>query len=196
MPGRVAKPVEIYQIKITLRNSRPPIWRRIQVKSDTTLAKLHKILQVVMGWEDAHMHQFVIRGQRHGVPEPDEDHIVSRKTEDGRKHTLSEFVSGENFRFAYNYDFGDNWEHVLVVEESIPQQEGVRYPLCLDGASACPPEDIGGIPGYEDLLEAIKNPNHPEHAEHLEWVGDDFDPDAFDVDEINGLLRAVGARRH
>ena len=146
IPARMSKPVEIYQIKVTLRDSQLPIWRRIQVRSDTTLAKLHRILQCVLGWEDAHLHQFVIGGEYYGIPDPEEE---PRRTKDGRKCRLSEVVPGEGSQFLYNYDFGDYWQHALVIEKTLPPQEGPRYPVCLAGARACPPEDVGGTPGYE-----------------------------------------------
>ncbi len=189
MPKSVSMPVEIYQIKVTLRDSRPPIWRRIQVSSDTTLAKLHRILQRVMGWEDAHLHQFIIRDERYGVP--DKEDVGPRQTRDERKYILREVVPGERSQFGYNYDFGDYWQHVLVVEKTFPPEEGVRYPVCLAGARACPPEDVGGLPGYENFLEAMRNPEHPEHNEFSEWIGGDFDPEAFDLGEINQTLRSL-----
>ena len=189
MPARFANPVEIYQIKVTLRGSQPPIWRRIQLRSDITLAKLHRILQRVMGWEDAHLHQFVIRDERYGVP--DEEDVGPRETKDARKYKLGDVVPAEGSQFRYDYDFGDNWVHIVVVEKSLPPREGAPSPVCLAGARACPPEDVGGIPGYENFLEARRDPKHPEHKEYLEWIGDTFDPDAFDVDEVNRLLRAI-----
>jgi hypothetical protein len=142
-----------------------------------------------MGWEDAHLHQFVIEGQRYGVP--DEDHDSPRETKDERKYKLGDMVWAEGSQFAYNYDFGDYWQHLLVIEKIVPPQEGVRYPVCLAGARACPPEDVGGIPGYENFLEALRDPDHPEHEEFLEWIGGEFDPEAFDIDTINRKLRGL-----
>jgi len=174
-------------MKVTLRDSQPPIWRRILVRSDITLAKLHRILQCVMGWEDSHLHEFVIQGRRYGVS--NEDHVGPCETKDERKYKLGDTVSAEGSQFAYNYDFGDYWQHVLVIEKVIPRQEDVRYPACLTGARACPPEDVGGIPGYENFLEAIAHSDHPEHVERLEWIGGEFTPEAFDLDAINRQLQ-------
>jgi Plasmid pRiA4b ORF-3-like protein len=185
----VTKPIEFYQIKVTLRDSQPPIWRRIQVRSDTTLAKLHKILQCVMGWEDAHLHRFTIQGERYGVP--DEENVGPRKTRDERKYKLGDVMPGENSQCTYLYDFGDNWEHVLVVEKVLPAEDKVACPICLDGARACPPEDVGGIGRYDDFLHAITDPAHPEHEEFTEWIGDTFDPEGFHVNEVNQKLRAI-----
>jgi hypothetical protein len=117
--------------------------------------------------------------------------IGPRTTKDERQYNLSEVTPGGDSQLRYDYDFGDNWVHVLVVEKTLPPQKGARYPVCLAGARACPPEDVGGIPGYEDFLEAIKDPNHPEREEYLEWIGGDFDPEAFDLDEVNQKLRSV-----
>ena len=142
-----------------------------------------------MGWEDAHLHEFVIRDEHYGVP--GEEDIGPRKTRDERNYKLRDTVSAEGSQFAYNYDFGDYWQHVLVTEKTLPPQEGARYPVCLAGARACPPEDVGGIPGYEDFLEAMRDPQHPEHDEYREWIGGDFDPEAFDVDAVNQRLRGL-----
>ena len=188
MPAQMPRPVEIYQIKVTLRDSQPPIWRRIQVRSDITLAKLHRILQRVMGWEDAHLHQFVIGGEYYGRPDQEEE---PRRTKDGRKYRLSEVVPGEHSQFRYNYDFGDCWQHTLVIEKTLPPQESARYPVCLEGARACPPEDVGGTPGYENFLEAMRDPKHPEHKEFSEWIGGNFDPEAFDVEPVNQRVRGI-----
>ena len=94
-------------------------------------------------------------------------------------------------QFRYNYDFGDNWVHILAVEKMLPAEEVVRYPICLAGVRACPPEDVGGLPGYENFLEAMRDPKHPEHTEYLEWISGRFDPEAFDVDEVNRRLRRL-----
>ena len=187
MPGRTAEPIQIYQLKVTLRGARKAIWRQCQVRSDITLAKLHRILQTVMGWTNTHLHRFLIRGAQYGIP----DDMVLRKMIDGRKHRLSDVVSRQAPRFTYEYDFGDGWQHELLVEDILPPQAGLRYPVCLAGARACPPEDVGGIAGYENFLAAINNPRHPEHQEYLEWIGDSFNPEAFDVDEVNRKLHRL-----
>src|SRR6202158_3429812 len=189
MPKRTSEPIQIYQLRVTLRGSHPLIWRQIQVRSDITLGKLHRILQVVMGWTDTHLHQFTIRGKQYWIP--DEGDMVLRKKIDERKHRLRDVVSRQTSRFTYEYDFGDLWAHELLVEKILPPQAGVRYPVCLAGARACPPEDVGGTVGYENLLEAIHDPNHPQHEGYLEWIGDSFDPEAFDVDEVNRKLRRL-----
>ena len=189
MASGIQEPDQIYQIKVTLADSQPPIWRRIQVKSDITLAKLHRVLQMVMGWTDMHLHQFAILEKRYGVP--DEEDVGPTETKDEGKYKLHDLVRGEDSRFSYDYDFGDNWEHELLIEKVLPDEKGVRYPLCLDGARACPPEDVGGTLGYKHFLEVIRNPTHPEHKEFLDWISSEFDPEEFDVDEVNHILRSV-----
>ncbi|MBN1995427.1 MAG: DUF1186 domain-containing protein [Anaerolineae bacterium] len=176
---------EIYQIKVTLKDSKPPIWRRIQVRADTKLNQLHLILQVIMGWADYHLHQFVVGETYFGEPHPDDWHEVN----DERKVTLSQIVPREGFKFIYEYDFGDDWRHELLIEKILPPEPGVEYPLCLKGKRAGPPEDVGGVWGYDDFLAAIKDPHHDEHQDMLEWVGGEFDPEAFDPDEVNAVLR-------
>jgi Plasmid pRiA4b ORF-3-like protein len=182
MPRTISEPVQIYQLKVTLRGSHPPIWRQFQVRGDITLGKLHRVLQAVMGWTNTHLHRFLIRGAQYGIPD---ESMALRKTIDEHKHKLRDVVSGQASRFAYEYDFGDGWEHELLVENILPPEEGERYPCCLDGEHACPPEDVGGMAGYEDFLAAINNPRHPEHQEYVEWIGHRFDPEAFDADEVN-----------
>jgi hypothetical protein len=177
----------VYQIKVTLKGSRPPIWRRMQVINDTTLAQLHRLLQCVMGWEDAHLYQFVVSGTRYGDPRL----LGELDAEDARTVPLATLGLGEKRKFLYEYDFGDSWEHELLVEKILPRDEGKRYPVCLTGKRACPPEDCGGIWGYASFLEAIRDSEHPEHDEMLEWVGGEFDPDIFDLDEVNRELQRL-----
>jgi Plasmid pRiA4b ORF-3-like protein len=175
----------VHQLKVTLRDTKPPIWRRIQVTSDTTLAKLHEILQIVMGWTDSHLHQFVIDQEYYGVPLPDFGFEVKNE----KRLKLGDIASGEKRKFAYEYDFGDGWQHEIVVEKILPVEAGKQYPICITGKRACPPEDIGGTGGYDDFVEAIKDPRHPQHEEMLEWAGGSFDAEAFDVEAVNRELK-------
>jgi hypothetical protein len=179
------QPASVYQLKVTLKTSKPPIWRRIQVNSDINLYRLHKILQVVMGWTDSHLHQFNVHGEYYGTPDPDFE------AKDEKRLKLYQAISGAGDRFVYEYDFGDSWEHVILVEKILQPEAGVRYPICLTGKRACPPEDCGGIWGYGDLLEAIQEPAHPEHEEMLEWLGGSFDPEEFDADMVNESLKTI-----
>ena len=179
---------DIYQIKVTLKHSKPPIWRRIQVRGDTRLDKLHDILQAVMGWWNAHLHQFIVGGNYYGEPNPD-DEDWGLELLDETKVRLYQLAAGEKFKFVYEYDFGDSWEHLLLVEKLLPPEKGVSYPCCLKGKRACPPEDVGGVWGYEGFLEAIKDPDHADHEDMLEWVGGDFDPEEFDLAAVNEALQ-------
>lgn len=176
---------QIYQIKITLQGSKPPIWRRVQVPADIRLSALHDVIQIVMGWGDEHLHQFLIGREYYG----DERLADQGDVEDESKVKLNALVKKEKERFLYEYDFGDSWEHRLDVEKILPAEPDVHYPRCVEGKRACPPEDCGGVWGYADLLEAIRDPAHPEYENMSEWVEDDFDPEAFDPDEVNALLK-------
>jgi hypothetical protein len=187
------KLTQIYQIKVTLYNTHPPIWRRILVPGNTTLLKLHDILQIVMGWEDYHLHMFTIEGSIYGDPADDE--YGDRITLDEANYKLSQVIYGEGQRFTYEYDFGDGWDHTLLVEKIISPRDGIHYPLCLKGKRACPPEDVGGVWGYINFLEAIRDPSHDEYEEYLAWVSGEFDPEAFNLEVVNAQLRSMGRGR-
>jgi hypothetical protein len=181
--------VQIYQIKVTLEDSKPPIWRRILVRSDVNLEVLHYTLQVVMGWTNSHLHQFIVGQTFYGEPHPDYEDFMEMRDE--RRVRLNQIAADEGFKFRYEYDFGDSWMHHLVVEKVLPPEPEQHYPVCIKGKRACPPEDVGGIWGYYGFLEAIQDPDHPEHEDYLEWIGGEFDPEAFDLDEINEALRTL-----
>ncbi len=179
--------VPIYQVKITLRGIKPSIWRRIQLRSDTRLGKLHQIIQVVMGWTDSHLHQFIAGHIYYGIPDPE----YGMEVRSERVVPLSQVLSVPKAKFLYEYDFGDSWEHELLLEQIIAPDPATRYPMCLAGKRACPPEDCGGVWGYAELLEAIHDPDHPEHETMLEWIGGSFDPEAFDLQAVNRLLTRI-----
>ncbi len=176
----------IYQMKVTLIGSKPPIWRRLLVEDTVTLGKLHDILQIVMGWTNSHLHHFIINDEFYGMPL--EDDFGDMRTKDETRFKLNQLVSGKGFKFGYEYDFGDSWEHDLVIEKILPAEKGARYPICVAGKRAGPPEDVGGIWGYEDFLIAVSDPKHPEHAEMREWIGGDFDPERFNLNVVNAGL--------
>jgi hypothetical protein len=182
-----ARPL-LYQLKVTLLDSKPPIWRRLLVRGDTTLARLHAILQTAMGWEDYHVHTFKVRGTTYAVPDPDWDPPVS----DEAKPTLTGLGLAPGSRFEYKYDMGDGWMHdieVEAVEEA--ETKNPRRAVCLDGKRACPPEDVGGTCRYEYFLKVIRNPKHREHKEMLRWVGGEFDSEAFSVAETDEELKGL-----
>ena len=177
-----SKPTDtVYQFKITLLGAKPPIWRRIQVR-DCTLDKLHEHIQTALGWTNSHLHQFDIKGNRYGDPELLNDGFEDFECVDSTKINLSQILpkTGKRFTFKYEYDFGDGWEHEVLFEGSPTVDSKAKYPLCLEGERACPPEDCGGVWGYGDFLEAIRNPKHEEHENMLEWIGGRFDSEDFD----------------
>ncbi|MBF6613855.1 MAG: plasmid pRiA4b ORF-3 family protein [Chloroflexi bacterium] len=180
----------IYQLKVTLKESKPPIWRRIQVPGSITLAKLHRVLQVVMGWEDYHLHQYIVDDVYYGTRDPDFE-AIGTETVNERGVKLYQIAPDVGSRFVYEYDFGDGWQHQIVVEKLLPAKAGATYPVCIAGKRACPPEDVGGVWGYSDFLQVIRNPSHSERDEMLEWAGGEFDPEAFDPDDINDALKQV-----
>jgi hypothetical protein len=173
----------VHQLKIALLEVDPPIWRRVLVPSDATLGDVNFILQAAMGWTNTHLHQFTIDGVEYSDPRLEVD-----GTEDEFAVTLAEVAPAERLRFNLLYDFGDGWEHEVVVEKILPREPGQRLPCCLAGERARPPEDCGGPWGYQDFLEAIGDPKHEEHDAVLEWVGGAFDPEALDLAALNKHL--------
>ncbi len=177
---------KFYQFKITLKRIKPPIWRRIQVPETYTFWDLHVAVQDAMGWTDTHLHHFEILNpakdfkEKIGIPYEDFDAGILA----GWKRKISNYFSSKNNKADYIYDYGDNWEHIVKLEKILPQEKGITYPICVDGARACPPEDCGGTWGYEEFLEAIMDPNHERHEELLNWIGGDFDPEGFDIKDI------------
>ena len=183
--SKAAPASRIYQIKITLRDIDPPIWRRLQVPGKTTLPDLHLMIQAVMGWDNGHLHGYTIRDVSYSAPDPDFD---DSEFEDETRVRLDKVCPRARASFLYIYDFGDCWEHDILVEKILPPEPVVDYPRCLAGERRCPPEDVGGVYGYEDFLKAMRNPKHKEHAHYLEWCGGEFNPEEFDVDAVNGFL--------
>jgi hypothetical protein len=179
----------IYQLKVTLDGIRPLIWRRIQVRGDITLFKLHKILQVVMGWYNSHLHQFVINGESYSVISIEAD-MLGDDFKDEKRFRLSRVIPGEKFKFTYEYDFGDGWDHTILVEKIFRPLDELKAPVCLGGKRSAPPEDCGGKGGYQNVLKALRNPSRPENAELLEWL-DKYDPEYFDADAVNEQLAKI-----
>lgn len=186
----MARPKTVYQLKVVLLGVKPAIWRRLQVPADITLDKLHMVLQEALGWTNSHLHHFMVGEQLYGMLDVDE---YAEDLQDEKRFKLGQIV-GEKARFAYEYDFGDSWEHGILVEKVLPAEPGVSYPRCLAGKRACPPEDCGGIGGYEELLKIIANPKHEEHEQTMSWLGGVYDPEAFDVWEADARLRSPRRR--
>jgi len=181
-------PPSVHQLKITLAGSRPPIWRRVQVSSAINLRRLHDVIQAAMGWTQSHLYRFEVGGVDFGEPDS-ADELAFRSA---KATPLRKIAPAPGAVFLYEYDFGDSWQHRIEVEKVLPPEQGRSYPRCLAGKRACPPEDVGGIWGYEEFLQAIRDPKHPEHAAMLEWVGGAFDPEAFDRQAVNDELAHLG----
>jgi len=180
---------QVYQFKITLKEAKPPIWRRIQVPETYTFYDLHVAIQDAMGWSDSHLHQFEMKdpssGEEVEIGIPDEDFADESETLPGWKHKIADYFSVKNPKAEYIYDFGDNWEPLVQLEKILPRAEKVSYPICIDGKRACPPDDCGGVWGYMDLLKTISNPDDEEYEDMMEWLGGEFDPEHFDPEDVH-----------
>jgi len=183
-----ARPTSLLQLRIELVGLKPAIWRRVVVPDTMMLAKLHHVIQAAMGLTDSHLHEFEIGGSRYGIPDPDWG--MGKAVIPEKRITLTMSLANAQ-SFCYVYDFGDGWEHRIKVEKSLPLETYPRTPLCVAGANACPPEDVGGPPGYVDFLEAISDPTHPEHDDMLRWCGGRFHPTAFDIEHTNQRLQRI-----
>ncbi|HEY6871643.1 MAG TPA: plasmid pRiA4b ORF-3 family protein [Geobacteraceae bacterium] len=180
--------MDIYQLKITLLNIEPKIYRIVQVPSAITLRNLHKVIQKVMAWENCHLYQFV-KGHVSYAPQSTEFSFSQGLSD--RSVPLCDLLLKARNKLIYEYDFGDGWLHEVLLQKIIPAEEGVRYPVCIEGKFAAPPEDSGGPPGYCDLLEALGDPAHEGHEDAVSWLGDDFDPELFDLEQVNRQLRRI-----
>jgi len=179
---------EVLQIRISLVGIVPPIWRRIQIPSTYSFWDLHVAIQDAIGWYDSHFHVFRLADLRRGslveVGIPDDEYEVGQRTLPGWEIPIEEYLHHVFPAAVYEYDFGDGWIHVVQLEARLPARKGRSYPVCLAGEGKCPPEDCGGIGGYEELLAAIADPEHPEHDSLLEWVGGSYDPEEFKASDV------------
>jgi len=180
------EPTRVFQIKITLDATEPPVWRRVLVSEKANLLDLHDVIQSVMPWEDYHLHEFIIGDVRYGDPQAEEGEDSDLKDE--LDDTLKELKFSEGDCFKYVYDFGDSWTHIVQVEKMMPLEKGMVLPACTGGARACPPEDVGGPEGFAAFLEAISNPKNEEHDDLLEWAGGEYDPQEFDLEAADASL--------
>lgn len=174
----------VYQLKATILDTKPPVWRRLLVADDTTLAGLHEVLQAAFGWWNCHLHEFEIDGVRYGIDDGED----WEPAEDEQRAKLANLI-GHRSSFLYVYDFGDYWRHRVEVEKVLPAQAGLAYPACTGGRRARPPEDCGGPWGFRDFLAAVADPDHEDHESMLEWVGGHFDPEAFDRADFEHQLK-------
>lgn len=179
---------KIYQIQIALQGFKPTIWRRILVSSDTLLSELHIIIQVTMGWYNSHLHQFIL-GRTLYVDASDNDELWDDLGQTDYKGVrLDDVLKKEKDHIVYEYDFGDGWMHDIILEKILPPDANQTLPYCLAGSMNCPPEDCGGVAGYSEYLKIRFNPKHEDHESVVEWLGEDFDPEYFNLDEINENL--------
>lgn len=190
----ISSPFCTYQLKMVLKGISPPIWRRFQVSGNISLYKLHLVLQAVMGWENYHLFEFQMGDLRFGIPDPEEYHDVK----DARRYKLNKVLPAEKTRLMYTYDFGDGWEHELTVEKIIPVESELKHPVCLGGKRAGPPEDSGGVGGYEDYLKILRTPlaadpddEDEEIKSRREWIGEKYDAEYFNLEEINQDLSKI-----
>jgi hypothetical protein len=188
--------VPLYQLKITLKWSKPPIWRRVIVRADMKLDHLHNVIQIVMGWTDSHLHQFIAGSgfarTFYGRPDPEFADMGSAMLGE-KRYTVADLAPAAKRKFTYEYDFGDGWLHDVVAEKILPPYPTFKHPVCLAGANACPPEDCGGMGGYYNLLEIMADPKHPEHTDMKEWIGGEFDATQFSLEGVNAILKRLKA---
>jgi hypothetical protein len=178
---------DVFGLRVTLRHIRPAIWRSLQAPAELTLGQIHQVLQIAFGWQDSHLHDFVVHDIRFGMVDVEDEYF----SVDEQAAPLGA-VANTGSTFVYRYDFGDDWEHEVKVEGVI--ERGQDAILCTGGARACPPEDCGGAPGYAQLLKILADPKHEEHADSKRWVGRGYDPEKFDVAAVNKRLTMLAKR--
>lgn len=182
---------EIYQLKIELKGIRPPIWRRFLISSSDSLEDLHHASQIVMGWTNSHLHQFVAGRLIYGMSDPEFGLDLGDSVLNERDFRIRNVLAVEKDSITYEYDFGDGWEHKITLEKILPFAKGQCLPVCLKGKRGCPPEDVGGVWGYKDFLQVWHDVDHPEHDQLKRWAGDYFEPEYFDIEEVNDVLKEV-----
>ncbi len=185
LPAPSIAPPAVYQFKVSLVGITPPIWRRLLISNQVTLHKLHMAIQIMGGWWNYHLHLFEIAGTEYGYPDPDGElhHLSSARY----KLNALPLTRGENFRYVY--DFGDHWEHKVLLEDVLPPDQAPPHPVCLGGERGFPHEDSGGVYGYREKLKILRRPSHPEYEEMRTWFGPHFDPQGFDLEFVNRQLR-------
>lgn len=194
--GGGAPGAPLYQLKITLKRFKPPIWRRVVVPGAMRLDRLHAVIQIAMGWTNSHLHQFIggsgFARTYYSTPDPESAGMGSAKLNE-KRYSVADLAPAAKRKFIYEYDFGDGWEHEILVEKILPADPGFKHPVCLAGRNACPPEDCGGVYGYADLLDALEDSRHERHEEIQEWIGDNWDASAFNLEETNNMLKRLKA---
>jgi hypothetical protein len=187
---------DVVRLKITLRDTDPAIWRRVEVACSITLKDLHAITQAAMGWENYHLYQFRVGRQTINGPGFDELGSFAPRSITAARVSLNDLINSKIKRFHYLYDMGDSWEHELRIEKVLPADPATPYPHFIDGAGRCPPEDVGGLPGFYNFLEAIEDLNHPDHQELADWYGGPFDPNAMDEANIKKRFARLARQKN
>lgn len=185
----------IVRLKITLADTEPPIWRRVEVPAEMTLKDLHGVIQAAMGWDNTHLYQFHVGRETIAGPGMGGGGFGAPRSIGAGRVRLDELATRGIKRFTYLYDMGDSWEHRIQIEKLLPADPAASYPRLIDGTMRCPPEDVGGIPGFYEFLNAIRDPKHPDHEDRLEWYGGVFDPNKLDTERIRKDLNRIAARR-
>lgn len=183
-----------YQLKITLKYARPRIWRRVLLPADFSLYQLHYLIQVVMGWNNSHLHEFFQKDgskERLFMTPEDLEEFEAGYAEDECTTLLADVLRAKGDKLEYIYDHGDYWQHVVALEKVGKRSPDQTLPDCLGGERAGPPEDCGGVNGFEGLLETLADPEDEEYEEMLEWVGEGYDPEEFDLEETRAAIRAT-----
>ena len=184
-------PRSLLLLRIELEHSSPAIWRSVLVPDNITLVKLHRVFQELMGWRDYHLHEFIIDHRHYGMVDPDDPFADLDPELISEKRKKLEKVLGQNKRFEYIYDYGDNWRHTITLENRLPLTSAQPSITCIGGEMACPPEDVGGLGGYFEFLEAMADPQHEEHENMMQWWGEAFDPGIFDILLANERLKQI-----
>lgn len=182
----------IHQLRISLNGTEPEIWRSFKINSNSTFEELHIAIQVVMGWDNSHLYEF--KNKDFIIGKEYDDDYVNEKLIPSDSIAIEDVLLRKKSNIIYTYDFGDSWHHEVVVENII-NDEVLLYPVCLKGEINCPPEDCGGIWGYYNLLDIIKDKKHPEYRDWIDWVGKDYDPDQFDPEAVNRVLSQMKISR-
>ncbi|MCX6325067.1 MAG: plasmid pRiA4b ORF-3 family protein [Bacteroidia bacterium] len=183
--------MQTYQIQIALTRFKPKIWRRLLIPSNLLLSDFHMIIQVSMGWGNSHLHQFIKDQTFYTERIPGDDTWGEMNNVDYKKIKISDVLKKEKEKIIYEYDFGDGWVHDVLLEKILPGNEKMIFLICLEGKMACPPEDCGGVWGYSDMLEILKQPKHEEYDNIIEWLGEEFDPEHFDKEAVNIILKRL-----
>jgi hypothetical protein len=181
---------KVYQIQISLLRFKPKIWRRVLIQSDMLLSDFHKVIQTTMGWTNSHLHQFIKNEICYSERLPDDITWEELGSVDYLNLKVSDLLVREEERIQYEYDFGDGWNHELILEKILYGDNELEFPVCLAGEMNCPPEDCGGISGFANILEILKNPKDEEYESYIVWFGGKFNPAHFNIRKVNKLLRS------